>query len=341
MYRSNFVSSYQQYLQLLPAARREFEQFQLLSTTHQQRPNDNTIPHWLVMCNKHPLCFQIMLDTYAAEHPSFDANQFRQHLLTMTFFQYQQHLLNRTSRLLTTPGDRQYAIHYAGDPDELPPLTTSMTIESFYGLVVQQAEGEIATPSRILNSDVAGCDQSNRTRRRRVEVVDPPFITTLLIRPYASPAKQVRRSEYRTAERLIPLHYEQDELDFSDSHQIRLLPRMIIPVMIYAPPCSGKTHFQREHPSVANTNNMPWNVFPKVVISDRPHLLRQAIFSIAIIPTEREFRRRCLIRGQTYAPQHYNHAVTMSIRCDIRIQDNGFVSDLIREHASEILQFVD
>lgn len=119
-------------------------------------------------------------------------------------------------------------------------------------------------------------------------------------------------------------------------------------VVIYAPPCSGKTTFITEHldPSVqaADTDDVrEWKSFHQgVIFTNRPDVILRAKTSVAVIPTKATFEARCrhrgLIVGQSWYDDvlHYAKQATYVIYSDefLPCIENSIIQRLRKPPAS-------
>lgn len=100
--------------------------------------------------------------------------------------------------------------------------------------------------------------------------------------------------------------------------------------LIYAPPCSGKTTFNDGR--LSDTDDLfSWRMDTKHGITNMSHLLKYARKSVAIIPSKREFERRCKIRGLPYTDQWYQDALDNSADATVVVLSDGFVSDILTD----------
>lgn len=110
----------------------------------------------------------------------------------------------------------------------------------------------------------------------------------------------------------------------------------VIPTrLIYAPPHSGKTYLQGtfELGLVEDTDN--WRKWPDdvpaYIVTNRHELLRSFKQSVAIIPSRREFKRRCELRGLPYRSKWYVDAWTSARKAQpncIIIRSDRWLVDL-------------
>lgn len=92
---------------------------------------------------------------------------------------------------------------------------------------------------------------------------------------------------------------------------INLLELNSIPLVIYAPPCSGKTYFKAKMKdygiTVHDTQDiLQWKCKPAIVVTDIPHVIKAGINSIAIIPDEAAFVSRYKRRNLTLKQRWYS-----------------------------------
>lgn len=101
-------------------------------------------------------------------------------------------------------------------------------------------------------------------------------------------------------------------------------------LIIYAPPCSGKTTFLTDCPcylKIFDTDEIStWSEMPSIVITNMPHVLKYG-YSIKIVPSYDVFYERCLQRNLSVEQKWYTDL--LSIEADITIFDDGFVNQIL------------
>lgn len=103
------------------------------------------------------------------------------------------------------------------------------------------------------------------------------------------------------------------------------------PVMIYAPPFSGKTQLNLQKRCYTDTDAMlSWQLQGSggLFITNMPHLLKHSRLSIAIIPSKREFMRRCRMRGLEPEDQWYIDLVNESNNASGKILSDKYLLEL-------------
>jgi len=105
--------------------------------------------------------------------------------------------------------------------------------------------------------------------------------------------------------------------------------------VVYAPPSSGKSTFNHTG-EFYDTDYMPaWNrLCPRKVITNMPHLLRNAKFSIAIVPSRETFELRCRDRGLDPLPSWYDDVLRECEAASITLYSENFVNDISHPYLS-------
>lgn len=116
-------------------------------------------------------------------------------------------------------------------------------------------------------------------------------------------------------------------------------------ILIYAPPHSGKTTFINSgldvkmfginfgsSTLVMDTDNMfQWmNVTSRVTLTNMSHLLKQARYSIAIVPKEETFLKRCKMRGLDPQSDWYSGMLLQSSICDVVLYTDHYVLEAMQ-----------
>lgn len=165
-------------------------------------------------------------------------------------------------------------------------------------------------------------------------------------------------------EELIPSteEFEQDEIAESTSStrttdpveksqyeisiQLYESPIQRIPVVIYAPPASGKTTFITENKlierrRIRDTDDInAWKYFSQCVITNMPHLLHNADISISILPSRETFNKRCKFRGLKPDTSWYCDARKLSLKSNICIQTDNFVNLVLKSNTDATVRRV-
>lgn len=103
------------------------------------------------------------------------------------------------------------------------------------------------------------------------------------------------------------------------------------PVMLYAPPCSGKTELNKERRCYTDTDAMlSWQLQKSggLYITNMPHLIKHSRYSIAVIPTKKEFYERCRSRGLDPDEQWYLDLVNESNKANCKVLSNKYLLEL-------------
>lgn len=121
----------------------------------------------------------------------------------------------------------------------------------------------------------------------------------------------------------------------------------IYDILIYAPPHSGKSTLQNSSKDfiISGLDVGPCNRFldtddifdwkhttSRVTITNMPHLIAKAKYSVAIIPSEAEFIKRCEARKLVVQPGWYSGMVREATEADVVFHDDAMLSDLIAKH---------
>lgn len=102
--------------------------------------------------------------------------------------------------------------------------------------------------------------------------------------------------------------------------------------LLYAPPFSGKTTFVERlicdgiDSAFDDTDN---GYYGNVTSTNRHSMIPVATHSVAILPCECAFRRRCQARGLAYVREWYDDAVSNCMYADVVVTTNKRVSDAV------------
>lgn len=103
------------------------------------------------------------------------------------------------------------------------------------------------------------------------------------------------------------------------------------PIVMYAPPHSGKTTYNKQVRSFLDTDSMfLWQQFESkgAYLTNMPNLIDKGVFTISIIPTRDEFFRRCRTRGLTPTDEWYTGMINDTKHSNCKILSNKYLSDL-------------
>lgn len=129
-------------------------------------------------------------------------------------------------------------------------------------------------------------------------------------------------------------------------HNEQIVERsQLFDVLIYAPPYSGKsTLLTRDEDLIILSKNFgplrkvmdtddifSWHKKDSnVTITNMPHLIRMAKYSIAFVPSEDEFIRRCKFRGLKVLKDWYSGMLRETGEADVKILTDDFIGDALK-----------
>lgn len=133
------------------------------------------------------------------------------------------------------------------------------------------------------------------------------------------------------------------ELESFDSMCRKVLGPLtnVFDIVIYAPPCSGKSTFHQQLPEwmkFFDTDYVSsWNGYPNNLLTNIPELITSGKISIAVMPTEEVFKTRCMIRELPYNNEWYSGALRTSTSAHIFLRSNEFVGNIITVAGSKLI----
>lgn len=106
------------------------------------------------------------------------------------------------------------------------------------------------------------------------------------------------------------------------------------PVVIYAPPASGKTTFLERCPAwlkCCDTDYVQsWMYEPDLVVTNIPSLITIGTVSIVVIPSERVFAKRCRSRGLPYVREWHQYAKAETVSADIKLFSDAYIDKVLQ-----------
>lgn len=114
---------------------------------------------------------------------------------------------------------------------------------------------------------------------------------------------------------------------------LSLFEGLTVPVVVYAPPHSGKTTLletvDQSKVDTLDTDDLPtWDHLPEVVVTNMPHLISRGKISYAVVPTRTTFIDRCIKRGLAPVPKWYNDMLKYSYLSTHRILSDAYLMDI-------------
>lgn len=128
------------------------------------------------------------------------------------------------------------------------------------------------------------------------------------------------------------MSYSFQEVDSNDVYSLtqRYYKGKSFPFVLYACPGSGKTTFNHQNRLFLDTDVMylwPLMNGSPFIITNMPHLISSAVYSIAVIPSREKFKERCKhING--YAETWYDDMIENAELATMRIYSNKFLSNI-------------
>lgn len=107
-----------------------------------------------------------------------------------------------------------------------------------------------------------------------------------------------------------------------------------IPLVIYAPPYSGKTYFQqylkKKNINVFDTDEIQhWKSVPMIALTNIPIILRCGVNRIMVIPDRATFNARCRVRNLNVLDSWYDEACSYSRLCQQVFRTNESVTSAL------------
>jgi len=103
-----------------------------------------------------------------------------------------------------------------------------------------------------------------------------------------------------------------------------------LPLVIFAPPASGKTTFNMRTRSCLDTDSIYlWQTLKSngVYLTNMSSAIAKAVLSVAIIPDRRTFERRCTMRGLVYKNNWYSDMLRNVRKANVKILSNKYLSE--------------
>lgn len=178
--------------------------------------------------------------------------------------------------------------------------------------------------------------------------------TTMLVRPDVSRSEELEQQELPVLDPLEYLRVDEYGIDsvitkddeyslinnnlkevgkeFSVEELCDALPDKSIPLVIYAPPHSGKTSFAKTIPYVWDTDNIrKWTtISPTCVVTNVPSMVKKARKSLMIIPDRDVFIERCKKRNLQPTNQWYDDVLDVSQHATVVEKSDQYVSEVLR-----------
>lgn len=107
---------------------------------------------------------------------------------------------------------------------------------------------------------------------------------------------------------------------------------MKVPLILYAPPNSGKTTFAKNLATkIRDTDDIrKLDEYGTIWITNVHSILKYAQLSIGILPSRSEFKKRCILRNLRYIDAWYDNAQRDVLKCSHAMLTNMYVTDAIR-----------
>lgn len=117
--------------------------------------------------------------------------------------------------------------------------------------------------------------------------------------PHAYPIEKLEGEIWNGRIENKPFHFSNVEIQSHDVYNLgrrQYEDHVAFQYLLYAPPRSGKSSFNRRRKIFLDTDTMfGWPILPgsKFIITNMPNLIPSAKYSIAILPSRKTFAKRC------------------------------------------------
>lgn len=318
---------------------------------------------WMRNYISHPLAYLVVFNAYLQADKEPNIESFKLHLNNYSYDQFAASLFAWTRDVYVNEKTKEYSVNVImfQDKNEAPFYFVAKDFEHLrrfrdqdvesFAPAVEVPEYQVLTHQAATNGPTFiyshNGDHQPYLMQSHKHIVGrynkPITVADVTIRPMSitpwivettSRLRAIVKSMFTSRVYTQAQRFKERDIRTPFYYAIRLLPHVQFDALIYAPPHSGKTFYQEQldgSTPCQDTDHLPWNIFPAYVITNMPHLIQQAKHSIAILPLESTFGRRCGARGLNYNSSWFDDAFQFCLRASIFVRTDKHVLNAMEE----------